>query len=108
MGETRQHKQKVTSGPTRQLSDELGGQYPGNFREAGEFHRSHVQVDNPVSVICGSLNTVRTMTPQNVFSHTNPTTQPGVNNESLPSTKSSGGTMHPPFGVGVNRRQQIL
>ena len=76
MGETRQHKQNVVSRPTRQLYDELGGQYPGNFREASEFHRSHVQVDNPMSVTCGSLNTVKKMTPQNVFSHTNPTTQP--------------------------------
>ena len=107
MGETRQHKQKVSSRPIKQLSDELGGQYPGNFCEAGKFHRSHVQVDNLLSVICGSLNTAITMTPQNVFSHTNPTTQPRVNNESLPSTKSSRGTMHPPFGVGVKRRQKI-
>ena len=36
-------------------------------------------------------NIVRTVTPQNVFSHTNSTTQPKVNNESLPSTKGSGG-----------------
>ena len=107
MGETRQHKQNVASGLTRQLSDELKGQYLRNFHEAGEFHRSHVQVDNPVSVICGSLNTIKTVTPQNVFSHTNLTTQPGVNNESLSSTKGSGGTMHPPFGLGVNRGQQI-
>ena len=58
-GETRQHKLKVASGPTRKLFDELGGQYPENFREAGEFHRSYVQVDNPMSVTCGSLNTVK-------------------------------------------------
>ena len=103
MGETRQHKQNVSFGPTRQLFDELGGQYPRNFREAGEFHRLHVQVDNPMSVSCGSLNTVKKVTPQNVFSHTNPTTKPGVNDESLPSTKGLWGTMHPPFGVGVNR-----
>ena len=103
MGETRQHKHKVSSRPTRHLSDELKGQYPWNFHEVGEFHRSHVQVNNPVSVTCGSLNTVIIVTPQNVFSHTNLTTQPGVNNESLPSTKSSEGTMHPPFGVGINK-----
>ena len=66
-----------------------------------------MQVDNPMSVTCGSLNTVVTMTPQNVFSYTKSTTQPGVNNESLPFTKGLGGTMHPPFGVGVNKRQQI-
>ena len=66
-----------------------------------------MQVDNPVSVTCGSPNTIKTMTSQNVFSHTNPTTQPGVNNESLPSTNGSGGTMHSAFGVGVNRGQQI-
>ena len=84
MGETRQHKQKVASGPTRQLFDELGGggQYTGNFCEAGEFHHSHVQVDNPMSVTCGRLNTIRTTTPQNVFCHTNITTQSGVNNKS--------------------------
>ena len=61
MGEIRQHKQNVTSGPTRQLSDELRGQYLGNFLEAGEFHCSHVQVDSLVSVTCGSLNTVKTL-----------------------------------------------
>ena len=66
-----------------------------------------MQVDNQVSVTHGSLNTIRTVTPQNVFSHTKPTTQLGVNNKSLPSTKGSGGTMHPPFGIGVNRGQQI-
>ena len=67
-----------------------------------------MQVDNSVSVTCGGINTIRTMTPQNVFSHTNLTTQLGVNNESLPSTKGLGGTMHPLFGVGVNKGQQIL
>ena len=102
MGETRQHKKKVVYGPTRQLSDELRGQYPGNFHEGGEFHRSHVQVNNSVSVTCGRRNIIRTVTP-NVFSHTNITTQPEVNNESLPSTKGLGSTMHPPFGVGVKR-----
>ena len=61
MGKIRQHKQNVTSRPTRQLFDELKGQYLGNFREAGEFHRSHVQVDNLVSVTYGSLNTVKTL-----------------------------------------------
>ena len=35
------------------------------------------------------------------------TTQPGVNNESLYSIKGSRGTMHPLFGVCVNRGQQI-
>ena len=103
MGETRQHKKKLASRPTRQLSDELGGQYLRNFHEASEFHRSHVQVDHLLSVTCGSLNIVKIVTPQNVFSHTNSITQPRVNNESLPSTKGSRGTMHPPFGVGVNR-----
>ena len=107
MGEMRQHKQNATFRPTRQLYDELGRQYLENFCEAGEFHRSHVQVDNPVNVTCGSLNTVKTVTPQNGFSHTNTTTKSGVNNESLPSTKGSGGTMHPPFGVGVNRDKKF-
>ena len=46
MGETRQHKQKVASRPIRKLSEELAGQYLGSFREASEFHCSHVQVDN--------------------------------------------------------------
>ena len=59
-----------------------GAQYTGNFCEAGEFHHSHVQVDNPMSVTCGRLNTIRTTTPQNVFCHTNITTQSGVNNKS--------------------------
>ena len=63
MGEMRQHKQKVASRPTRQLSDELEGQYPGNFREVGEFHTSHVQVDNLVTVTHGRLNTIITMAP---------------------------------------------
>ena len=27
-----------------------GGSTPGNFREAGEFHCSHVQIDNPMNV----------------------------------------------------------
>ena len=108
MGDTRQHKQKVAFGPTRQLSDDLEGQYLGNFHESGKFHRSHVQVDNPMSITRGRHNTVKTITPQNAFSHINPTTQLGVNNESLLYTKGSRGTMHPPFGVGVNRGQQIL
>ena len=60
-----------------------------------------------MSVTSGRPNTVIIVTPQNVFSHTNPTTQPGDNNEPLPSTEGSGVTMHPPFGVGVNRGQQI-
>ena len=70
MGETGQHKHKIAFGPTRQLSDELERQVdrshlmnPRNFCEVGEFHRSHVQVDNPVNVTCGSLNTVKTVTP---------------------------------------------
>ena len=46
MGETRQHKHKVVYKPTRKLFDELEAQYLGNFHEASEFHRSHVQVDN--------------------------------------------------------------
>ena len=66
-----------------------------------------MQVDNQVSVTCGSLNTVKTVAPKNVFSHTNPTELLGVNNELLPSTKGSGGTVHPPFGVGDNRGQKI-
>ena len=90
MGKTRQNKQKVAFEPTRQLSNELGGQYPQNFHEASEFHCSHVQVDNSVSVAGGHPNIIITMTPQNVFYHTSPTTQPGVNNESLPFTKGSG------------------
>ena len=74
MGETRQHRQKVAFGPTRQLSRDLEGQYPRNFREASEFQLSHVQVDNLVSVASGHPNTIKTVTPQNVLSHTNPTT----------------------------------
>ena len=63
IGEMRQHKQNVASRPTRKLSDELGGQYPKDFHKPGEFHHSHVQVDNLVSVTCGNLNTARTVTP---------------------------------------------
>ena len=70
------------------------GQYLENFLEASEFHYSHMQVDNPMSVTCGSLNTVKIVTPQNVCSYTNPTTKIGVINESLPSTKDSRGAMH--------------
>ena len=66
-----------------------------------------MKVDNPVSVTGGRPNIVKIVTPQNVFTHTNPTTQPGVNNESLPSTKGTVGTMHSPFRVSVNRGQQI-
>ena len=87
MGETRYNKQKIASRLTRQLSNELGGQYLGNFGEAGEFHHSHVQFDNPISVTGGRSNIVRIVTPKNVFSHTNPTIQPRVNNEPLSLTK---------------------
>ena len=58
MGEARQHKQKVASGPTKKPYDELRGQYLGNSHEAGEFHLSLVQVDNPICVTSGSPNTV--------------------------------------------------
>ena len=54
-----------------------------------------MQVDNPMSATGRHLNTVITVTPQNVFSHTNPTTQPGVNNEPLYSIGGLGGTVHP-------------
>ena len=74
IGEVRQTKHKVTSGPAMQPFDELVGQYYENSREADDFHHSHVQVDNLMSVTGGHLNTVITVTPQNVFSHTNPTT----------------------------------
>ena len=92
MGETRQHKQKVAFKSTRELSNELGGQYLMNFHEASEYHCSHVQVNNLMIVTGGRRNTVRILTPQNVFSHTNPTTQHEVNNE-LPSSKCSRGTI---------------
>ena len=103
MGEMRQHNQNVSFRPTRQLFDELMGQYPRNFREAGEFHRLHVQVDNPMSVSCGSLNTVKKVTPQ--MSFLTPTQLQNL--ESMMNhfllLKACGGTMHPAFGVGVNR-----
>ena len=66
----RQHKQKVAFGHG-------GREYPRNFknfREVGEFLYSRVQVDNPVSVTGGLPNTVRIVTPKNVFSHTDSTT----------------------------------
>ena len=66
-----------------------------------------MQVDNLVNVIGGCPSVARTVTPQNVYSHTNPIAQPKVYDEPLPSIKGSGGTMHLPFGVGVNRGQQI-
>ena len=62
MREEGQHKQKVAFGLTRQLSNNLNGQYSENSREAGEIHRSHVQVDNLVSVTSGRPNTIITMT----------------------------------------------
>ena len=88
-----------------------GGQYPKDFHEASEFHRSHVQVDNSVSVTYGSINTIKTVTSQNVFSHTNPTIQPGVTNESLPSTKGSGGPCTHPLEyvlIGDNKFPNLL
>ena len=103
MVETRQHKQKFAFGPTRQLSDELGGQYLGNFHEASEFHNSHVQVDNSVNVSCRSLTIVRTVNSQNVFSHTNQIAQLGVNKESLPSTKGSGAPCTHPLKYVLRR-----
>ena len=90
MGEARQQKQKVTFRVAKQPFDELEGQYSRNSSEVCEFYCSHVQVENPVSVTGGHSNTAKTMTPQNVFSHTNLTTQPRVNNEPLHSTKGSG------------------
>ena len=74
MGETRQHRHKVAARPKRQLSNELGERYPRNFCEASEFYRSHVLVDNLVSVAGGRPRTIRTVTPKNVFPHTNSTT----------------------------------
>ena len=74
MGEVRQHKQKVAYGPAKQASNELEGQYSRNSREASEFHHSHVQVHNLMSVNGGRINIVITVTLQNVLSHTNPTT----------------------------------
>ena len=102
-GEMRHHKQKVAYEPSRQLSNELRGGTSGIFVKLESFTHSHVQVDNPTSVTGRHPNTIRTMIPQNVFSHTNPTIQLGVNNEPPHSTKGSEGTMYPPFGLGVNR-----
>ena len=75
--------------------------------EACEFHWSHVQVDNPVNVIGGCPSTAKTVAPQNVCSHTKPTALPEVYYERFHSTKGSRGTIHTPFGIGVNRGQQI-
>ena len=76
-------------------------------REACEFHCSHVQVDNPVNVIGGCPSATRTVTPQNVHSHTKPTTLPEAYDETFHSTKGSRATIHTPFGIGVNRGQQF-
>ena len=76
-------------------------------REACEFHCSHVQVDNPVNVIGGCPGAANTVAPQNVYSHTKPTTIPEVYDETLHSTKGSRGTIHTPFRIRVNRGQQI-
>ena len=51
-----------------------------------------------MSVTSGCHNDARTLTPQNVFSHTNPITHV-VYDEPLPSTKGLEGTMHLPFVV---------
>ena len=52
----------------------LGGQYSGSSREAREFYRSHVQIENLVSVTSGCPNVARVMTHHGFFDHTNPTT----------------------------------
>ena len=64
-----------------------------------------MQVDNSVSVTGGRPNAVRTMTPQNVFSHTSPTIQPGVNNELVHFVGDLGGTVHPSSTVTDLPRQ---
>ena len=56
-----------------------------------------MHVDNQVSVIGGCPNIVITMTHHGFFDHTNPIAQHGVYDESLPSTKGSGGTVHHPL-----------
>ena len=66
-----------------------------------------MQVDNPMNVIGECPSAARTMTSQNVCSHTNPNAQLEVYDEPLPFIKGLRDTMHPPFGVGVNRGQQI-
>ena len=42
-----------------------------------------------------------------MYANTNPVTQPGAYNESLPLVGGTGGTIPPPLGVGMNRGQQI-
>ena len=55
-------------------NDELGGECLGNSREVCEFHIPHVQDDNRVNVIRRCPSVARIVGPQNVYSHTNPTT----------------------------------
>ena len=47
------------------------------------------------------------MTPQRVYANTNPLTQLGVYNESLPLDGGTRGTISPLLGVGINKGQQI-
>lgn len=78
----------------KQPSNELKRQYPENLHDASEFHRSQTQVENrylpPHSRVDGAstsvnvdpLNGAKTMIPQRIFAHTNPTTN--LENEPLP------------------------
>ena len=80
----------------RQLSIELGEQLRRNLQEVGGPHRSPKQVENrllpphrreEVSLKKSNgerPNLVRTTALQRVYAKTNPITQPGVYNESLP------------------------
>ena len=45
--------------------------------------------------------------PQRVYSNTSPVTQLRVCNEPLPLAGCTEGTISPPFGVGINKGQQI-
>ena len=68
------------------------------MREEGSLKNSNGELSNPV----------RTTAPQSVYANTNPVTQLGVNNESLPLAGGMGGTISPPLRVDINRCQKIL
>ena len=93
-----------------------GDNTPRNFREAGEFHHSHVHVDNhylpphriedvtPFIVIGGRPNIAKPIAPQRFVAHTNLVTQHEVYNELLPFVGGSS-ILHPTLGIGGNREQ---
>ena len=103
--EMKQNRREVASQPTRQLSDELGGQHPRNFHETCESHRlpihgenrylpSHRRDERTLTNVNGERsNLVRIMAPQRLFANANPVMQPGAYNEPLPFSRGMGDTI---------------